>query len=203
MVFLIIALGAAVGCGRHAALEQLSEARQRSSDLLMQFTKAADATNQAVMADTDDTSVAFAHDAEQAKQALQANVDTLQPMLQGLNYSDETRLLQQFVTRFAEYRELDKRILELAVENTNLKAQRLSFGPAQEGADSFRDALAAVAPANAADSWRVKAIVANAVAAVREIHALQAPHIADAEDAAMTRIEARMATPRQRLGARS
>ena len=61
-----------------------------------------------------------------------------------LGYSAEARLLEEFGSRFAEYRALDETILGLAVENTNLKAQRLSFGPAQEAADAFRDALMAI-----------------------------------------------------------
>jgi hypothetical protein len=183
------------GCSGRTALEQLSQARQLSADLLVHFTKAADATNRAVMADTDEASVAFADEARRATQAVQANVDTLRPILQSLSYSNEAELLQQFVVRFAEYQKLDRRILELAVENTNLKAQRLSFGSAQEAADAFRDSLeATVPPAAAKDAWRVKALVATAVASLREIQVLQAPHIADADDAVMTRIETRMAT---------
>ncbi len=146
------------------------------------------------MADTDEASIAFAREAEQAKEKLQTDIDTLRPLLAGLNYADEGRLLQEFVNRFAEYRELDRRILDLAVENTNLKAQRLSFGPAQEAADSFRDSLRSVAPLVPADKWRVEALVATAVATVREIQVLQAPHIADADEAVMTRMEKSMAT---------
>jgi hypothetical protein len=190
-----VILGAVTGCDVNSALERVSEARQVSADVLVQFTKAADASNRAVMADTDGASVAFAREAEQAKQTAQTNVDALGPILQGLNFSDELRLLQEFVSQFASYRELDRRILDLAVENTNLKAQRLSFGPAQEAADSFRDALESVAPADAAkDPWRVKALVATAVATVREMQVLQGPHIAEADDAVMTRMEKRMAT---------
>ena len=155
MVLLMSAIG---GCNETPPLEQLSRARQVSAELLVQFTKAADASNKAVMADTDEASVAFAREAEQARQAVQTNIDALRPILESLDYSDESRQLQQFVTRFAEYRELDRRILDLAVENTNLKAQRLSFGPAQEAADSFRDSLEALVPLDAAkDTWRVKA----------------------------------------------
>lgn len=147
------------------------------------------------MADTDEASVAFAGEAELAKELLQKDVDVLRPLLQDLGYSEETRLLEEFGSRFSEYRALDRTILDLAVENTNLKAQRLSFGPAQDAADSFRDAVAAVVPSDTArDAWRVKALVATAVVTVREIQVLQAPHIADADDAAMTRIEKRMAT---------
>ena len=188
-------LGAITGCDVNRALERTSEARRLSADLLVQFTKAADASNRAVMADTDEASVAFAREAEQAKQTILTDIDALAPILQGLNFSHETRLVQEFVSQFAEYRDLDRRILDLAVENTNLKAQRLSFGPAQEAADAFRDSLESLAAADAArDTWRVKALVATAVTTVREMQVLQAPHIAEADDAVMTRMEQRMAT---------
>ncbi len=185
---------ATIGCDVNAALERVSEARHRSADLLVQFTKAADASNRAVMADTDEASVAFAREAEQAKQAVQVDVDALAPILQSLGYSVETQRLEEFGRRFAEYHVLDHTILELAVENTNLKAQRLAFGPGQEAADAFRDALEPLAARDAAkEAWHVKALVATALASVREIQALQAPHIADADHDVMTRMEKRMA----------
>jgi hypothetical protein len=186
---------AATGCDVNAALKQLSEARGLVANILVQFTKSADAANRAVMADTDEASVAFAREAEQTEQAVQTEIDRLGPLLKGLGYENETDLLDTFVSRFAEYRALDRRILDLAVENTNLKAQRLSFGPAQEAADAFSDSLKAVVPsASAKDAWKVQALVATAVETVREIQVLQAPHIADADEAVMTRMEKRMAT---------
>ncbi len=186
---------AATGCAVNGVLEQLSEARRLSADLLVQFTKAADAGNRAVMADTDEGSVAFVREAEHAHLAVQRDADALKPVLQGLRYEEETRLLEEFGSRFAEYRALDRTILGLAVENTNLKAQRLSFGPAQEAADAFRDSVEALAPSDAAkNAWRVKALAAAAVATVREMQVLQAAHIADADDAAMSQKETRIAT---------
>jgi hypothetical protein len=187
----VILIGTAIGCTNapETVLERLTEASKLSSDLLVQFTKAGDAANRAVVAGTDEASVAFAREAEQATQAVQKDIDTLGPILVGLRYSNETHLLEEFSSRFAEYRALDRSILELAVENTNLKAQRLSFGPAHEAADAFRDALEAVAAAASADTWRVKALVETAVAAVREVQVFQAPHIAESDDAAMTRME--------------
>jgi hypothetical protein len=186
---------AATGCGVNGLLEPLSDARRLSADLLVQFTKAADAGNRAVMADTDEGSVAFAREAERAQLAVQRDAEALKPILQGLRYEEETGLLDEFGRRFAEYRALDRTILGLAVENTNLKAQRLSFGPAQEAADAFRDSVEAVAPSDAAkNAWRVKALAAAAVIKVREIQVLQAAHIADADDEAMSRMEKRIAT---------
>jgi hypothetical protein len=194
----IVCLVAAVatGCGEdvNAVLERASRARQAASDLLVDFTKAADAANRAVMAETDETSVAFAREAQQATEAVEKDAGVLGPILQNLNYTDEARLLDEFKSRFAEYRTLDRRILDLAVENTNLKAQRLSYGPAQEAADAFRDALKALVPSSPAEAWHVQALAATAVKTVREIQVLQAPHIADADAAVMTRMEKEMAT---------
>jgi len=193
---IVIALAAtAAGCNVNTALEHVAEARGLSADLLVQFTKAADASNRAVMADTDEASVAFAREAGQAAAAVQKDVDALGPLLEGLRYSEEKALLREFSARFAEYRTLDRTILDLAVENTNLKAQALSFGEAQQAADALRDSLDAVAPSDPArDRWHVKALAAEALAEAREIQALQAPHIAEDEEASMSAIEKRMAS---------
>jgi hypothetical protein len=189
-----LALLPAAGCGDvNTALQHQSEARHLAADLQVQFTKAADAANRAVMATTDEGAQAAARDAEQAKLAVQKNVDALQTILAELKYSDESRLLESFVARFGEYRELDRRILELVVEQTNLKAQRLAFGPAMESAEAMKRALGELTPAASGDAWHVKALAATAVASVREIQAIQSPHIADTEDAAMDEKERRMA----------
>jgi hypothetical protein len=189
----------AIGACRNVAdvnvtLERVSDARSLTADLLLQFTRAADAANRSVMADMDDTSVAFAKEAGLAADALQKDVDALRPLLQTLGFSEEQRLLGEFSGRYAEYRELDRRILDLAVENTNLKAQRLAFGPAQDAANAFRDALKTATSAAGKDAWHVEALAATAVLTVREIQVLQAPHIADADEAVMTRMEKQMAT---------
>jgi len=169
------------------------EAQRLSSDLLVRFGNEADAANRAVTAGTDETATEYAREAEQATQTVPRDVDALKPLLTG--YAAEARLLEEFNGEFSEYRELDRAILGLAVENTNLKAQRLSFGPAQKEADAFRDALESVARTSPArDAWRVKALTATALSAVREIQVLQGPHIAEADDAAMTRLEEQMAS---------
>ena len=193
--FIAVVAGVAAGCtgNLETALQRLSEARALSSDLLVQFTKTADAGNRAVMADSDEASMMYAREAEEAMQAVQKDVDALAPILTALRYSDETGLLQDFGRQFGEYRTLSQRILGLAVEKTNLRAQRLSFGPAQQSADAFRDELEAIArSAEASDRWRIQALTAGAVAAVREIQAVQAPHIAEPSDEEMDRLETRM-----------
>ncbi len=190
----VVALGALVGCTEKTPFAGLAEARRRAAELQVEFTRAADAGNRAVMADTDEASAAYAREARTATDAVQKKADALGAVLNEFGFSQEAGQLEDFRTKLAEYRALDRTILDLAVENTNLKAQRLSFGEARTAADAFRDAVTAVVPANQArDLWRVRALGATAVASVREIQALQAPHIAEADEAAMRSLEKQMA----------
>jgi hypothetical protein len=165
-----------------------------AADLRIQFNQAADASNRAVMADTDEASIAFAGEAKKAVKVVESDVAALAPILRGLSFLDEVRVLEEFGTNFAEYREVDRTVLTLAVDNTNLKAQRLAFGPARGAADGFRDALRVVAASMLPkDGCIVDGLISKATLAVREIQVLHAPHIAEENDAAMTDMEQQMA----------
>jgi hypothetical protein len=171
----------------------MAKAQQHARDLHLHFSQVADATNLAVMADTDAASHAFASQARQNIDVLQKDAAALRTILKNLMFSKEVALLDQFERRFTKYRALDSTILDLSVENTNLKAQRLSIGPAQEAVEAFRVALEQVASgAESNEAWHIKALTASALAAVREIQVLEAPHIIEADDAEMTRIEKKM-----------
>jgi hypothetical protein len=192
-LLVLIALAAA-GCNVNRALEQVHEARQLSSDLAVQFTKGADASNLAVLADTDTSSTAFVKEAENRTAAVQKDLDALQPLLDRLGFAEESRLLGEFRSRFDEYRKIDRTILDLAVENTNLKAQALASGTARNAADAVTGALGGLEPsADTGEGCQVKALAATVDARVREIEALQAYHIPAPDDPTMTELEKRMA----------
>jgi hypothetical protein len=202
----LAASAATAACGDvNASFVRLSDARHLAADLQVVFTRAADAANRAVVDDTDAASVSHAEEAKVARQAVHKDAAALRPLLESLRYADEIRLLDGFEAQFAEYERLDRQILDLAVENTNLKAQRLSFESGQAAADGFRDSLQLLAAGQSHDTWQLRATTSTAVAAVREIQALQAPHIAEPDDASMTTIETRMkaeeTAARQALGA--
>jgi hypothetical protein len=183
---------AATAC-RPPVLTQQIDARRIAADLHLQFTKASEAANRAVMAETDEASGGAAEEAREALRAVERDVAQLHAILASLGYADELTLLDAFGQRLAEYRALDDEILPLAVENTNLQAQRLSFGPAREAADAFRASVEAAARASTSnESCCADVLAARAGAALFEIQVLHAPHIAEAEDAAMTRMEQRM-----------
>ena len=196
LVCVMCAVGAAAtgGCNRGpAVLQQQVQARQLAADLQVQFTKAADAANRAVMADTDESSTAAAREAEEAAKAVQSDVAKLQPIIDSLGYADEKQHLSEFRSRFEEYRKLDAEILPLAVQNTNLKAQQLSFNAGREAVSALRTALAAASKAaTAGQKCCVDALVQKAGAALLEIQVIQAQHIPESDDARMTRMEAEM-----------
>jgi len=193
---MIAALGLVFGCsGCRNFFTQIDESRRLAADLHLQFTQAADASNRAVMADTDEMSSAFAGDAEKALKIVESDTAALLPLLSNLKLSNELQLLEDFGKRFAEYRELDRTILTLAVENTNLEAQRLAFGPGREAADNFRDSLGVVASGvSPRDRCAVDGLIAKAILAVRETQVLLAPHIAEPNDDAMSGMEREMAS---------
>jgi hypothetical protein len=64
---ILVAAGLAARCGDvNAALRQVTEAHRLAADLRVEFARAADAANRAVMADTDAASVTYAGEAETA-----------------------------------------------------------------------------------------------------------------------------------------
>jgi hypothetical protein len=174
-------------------LTQLVEARRLAAELRVQFTQSAEAANRAVMADDDDQSAAAAEEARRARQFVERDIQALRAILGSLRYRDDLRHLDDFESRFKEYRRLDEEILPLAVENTNLKAQRLSFGPSHEAAQSFQAALGqATGSAMAKETCCAEAVAARARLAVLEIQVMYAPHSAEAQEAAMTLMETQM-----------
>jgi hypothetical protein len=194
-LFLALLVLGPVACvdGSKLVLTEQAEAHRIASRLRVEFSHAADASNRAVMTDTDEASRAAAHDAEQATQAVDKDTDALRPILEHLGDREEAELLDRFKARFVQYKALDADILPLAVENTNVKAQRLAFGPAQDAVTAYRqlaDAAAKMAaPANAAAA---DAAAARGSAAVLDIQVVEARHIAESDESAMTRMEAAM-----------
>jgi hypothetical protein len=190
-------MAALAACNARPVLTELVAARQSTSELHVQFTKLADATNRTVMTDSDEAARATAQEANQLAGSVQSEIERLQDILQSLGYTEEQQHLATFLERFAEYRKLDAEILSLAVENSNLKAQRLSFGPAREAVEAFRRSLGSVANASAKDRCCVDAMAARAEVAVLDILATHAPHIAEPQDAPMDVMEQKMAAARE------
>jgi len=189
---LCLAISGMIGCDVQTPLHEISEARRLAADLAAQFAKASDASNLAVLAGLDEPAQKYSGEARQRAATVEKDIAALREILQRRDFGDELRLVDAFRTHFAEYRAVDNDILDLAVENTNLKAQRLLFGASEEAVNAMAQALAKMPGGDVKEAWQMKALAASAVGSAREIEALQAPHIAEADDAAMAKIEARM-----------
>ncbi len=192
----------AAACGdAQPVLRELMEARRLTSELRAAFLQASEASNRAVLADTDDVSAAAAKDAAEARAVVTERLASVETVVTALGYSAESDMLGRLETRFAEYEKLDNEILALAVENTNLKAQRLTFGAVREMADGISAEL--LQASGAARSAGVDAQVQAIRADVYELLFLEARHNAEADEAAMTQMEQRAtavaADARQRL----
>lgn len=192
-VVLALSAGGLQGCTAPPPPARVVEARALATALHHAFTRSIEAGNRAVMAGDDAAAADAANESREAMAAVDRHDKTLREALQSLGYHTELKRLDGFAPRFAEYRRLMDDTLVLVLENTNVKAQRLAFGPATEAAEAFHAAVesAAKGAAGAAGCCAGEQ-AARAWAAVLEIRALHARHIAEADEAEMSRMEAQM-----------
>jgi len=160
----------------------------------LDLVSASEAEKSAVLAVTDSESQAFA---DQAR-ASTANVERERRELVELSNDGGTQaekdLLAEFSRRFVEFQHVDDELLGLAVENTNLKASTLAFGPAAAAIDEMSAALSRLVTANAdsADAKKVMSLAFGAEIGALRIETLLPVHIAEARDSRMDEIEAVM-----------
>ena len=152
----------------------------------------AEAEKSSVMADTDEASKAFAEQSIQASQ----NVESARIELKALakENSRETKLLDDFSSCWGKLREIDKEVLSLAVQNTNLKALRLSFVPAATAIRHMEKELNQLMDSvdSSSDAAGIIRLASKAVTGALNIYALEAPHIAETTEAEMDGTEANM-----------
>jgi len=157
--------------------------------------RSVEAEKYAVLADTDEESELFARQSLSASEAVEANLEKLRALVDSGRIEGETRLLRDFDNCWKEFRSIDQKLLEFAVQNTNLKAARLSFTRAKEALKRFQSDLTLImSGASSAGKGPETANAAfTALAAAFEIYSLQGPHIIETKDEVMDRIENSMA----------
>jgi hypothetical protein len=157
---------------------------------------ASEAEKSAVMATSDESSRDFADQARAGTAAVEQSRKELEGLLQTGRDKNERDLLVQFSRDFGDFQRVDSNVLNLAVQNTNLKAFSLTFGPATDAINEMDAALSRIA----ADSARSDAETAKPAtqlagdARIRSLRllALLPPHIVEEADQKMDEIEARM-----------
>jgi hypothetical protein len=169
-------------------VQKLHIVQTMSRDLLTSV----EAEKSAVMADTDEASQAFAAQSTQAAQNVEKARREFEPLLGSTG--QEAQLFREFSRCWEQLQAIDREVLALAVQNSNLKAFRLSFGPAADAMRRLETALThlmdvvSAAPNAAGITHRA----AQAVIGALKIYTLQAPHIAESTGGRMEEMEAAM-----------
>jgi len=186
---LVLVLALLYGLKYHSA--DVLGNRVKKSEILsrmkINMLKSAELEKAAVMAITDKESEDF------AKQSLKAADDTERELheLDSLTGSgDETKLLGEFHNCWKDFREIDKELLDFAMQNTNLKASALSYTKGTEFIRRFEQLIMNLAENS--DDVRIIKPVYQAMTALLKIHDLEYPHINESDDKQMNEIEAVM-----------
>jgi hypothetical protein len=155
-----------------------------------------EADNSAVMATTDQDSQTFANDARTATTTLQQGRDQLSGLLDTRGSPREKELLAEFSKSFVNLERVDRDLLALAVQNTNIKAYSLAFGPASEAIQAADEALAHLvsgySESNSSDDKKIILLADDARISALRIQTLLPPHIAEENDQKMDALEGRM-----------
>ena len=175
-----------------SAFEQSVQRLQLIQAMRRDLLAAAEAEKSAVMAETDEASQAFAEQSLQASHNVEKARRELEPLLEGKR--QEAHLFQEFSRCWDKFQEIDREVLSLAVQNTNLKAFRLSFGPAAAAMRSMEEALHHLMDvvASSPDAVQIVRLAAKAAMGALTMYTLQAPHIAESTVTRMEEMEATM-----------
>jgi hypothetical protein len=165
---------------------------QRIDEDLLALASAAEAEKSAVMAATDQESQNDADQARTATALAETKRRQLGQMLDTGGSQHDKDLFAQFSRAFTDLQRIDNDLLALAVKKTNVKAYGMAFGPAADAVNQMSDALSRIA-AKSATSNDAAVLALRAETGVLRLQALLAPHIAEASDARMDELEARMA----------
>jgi hypothetical protein len=164
------------------------------STMRIHLLEAIEAEKNAVLATTDEASEAFATQARQAADSVENDRKQIESIIHQEQLPQETEMINEFNSCWSQYRKLDETILDLAIQNTNLKAQKISATQCAHEMENFEASLNRLIYRNTKDSQCNTAIRLSyeALTASLNIFALHKPHIEEVDDQEMDKIEQRI-----------
>jgi len=188
------------GSGQGLRVEELLATQVRKGQVVAQMRidllTAVEAEKNVLLAGTVQAAGDFADKARKATGAVEKGRVELEAISRRDDIAPQADLLAQFSKAWAEFRTIDAVLLELAVQKTNEQAARLSTTQGLDLLLSFQKALETAmfrSPQGIAGSQFLPVQCFKAYAGAATVLGLQAPHIAEAEDANMDALEARIA----------
>ena len=181
-------------CGLEDTYKNIVKKREILSQMRINFLKSVEMEKNAVMAQTDEESQVFADQSLAASAAVEQDLKQLNSLIDAAPMQDERKLVIEFNNCWTELRKLDQVILELAVQNTNLKAASLSREKGAEAMRRFEHALEDVMRSylGTPNEGRVARLLCHAITSALKIYNLHSFHIAEASDEKMDQIETQM-----------
>jgi hypothetical protein len=153
-----------------------------------------EAEKNAVLSESDEDSKTFADQSLQAIAEVEQGRRELGELIKRSKDSEEMKQLQEFDQCWTEFQKIEQVLLNLAVQNTNLKAAKLAQTAASDAVQRFENDLLGLLETgtSSGDCKQIAMPVFEAAASCLRIHYLLTPHINSASDQEMDRIEAEM-----------
>ncbi|MGZ5052880.1 MAG: MCP four helix bundle domain-containing protein [Methylobacter sp.] len=176
------------------------------STMRIHLLEASEAEKNAVLATTDEASESFAGRARQAVDEVESSRKRIESILLKEKRPEETEIFNEFNICWSQFRKLDETILALATQNTNLKAQKLSATQGTQEMERFEQSLNRLIHRNTNNKCNEVVMLSyEALTAGLKIFTLHKPHIEEASDQEMDKIELSIKTydtaARKALGA--
>ena len=164
------------------------------STMRIHFLEAIEAEKNAVLAITDEASEDFAAQARQAVDGVDSGRKEIESIILQEKLPRETKMINEFNSCWSQYRKLDETILDLAIQNTNLKAQKISATQCAQELEHFEVSLNRLIDQNTNGNQCNKVVMLSyeALTASLKVFALHKLHIEEADDQEMDKIEQRI-----------
>lgn len=160
------------------------------STMRIHLLEASEAEKNAVLATTDEASESFADRARQAAEEVESSRKKIESILLQEKRPEEAEILNEFNICWSQFRKLDETILALATQNTNLKAQKLSATQGAQEMERFEQSLNRLIHRNMNNNCNEVVMLSyEALTAGLKIFTLHKPHIEEANDQEMDKIE--------------
>jgi len=161
------------------------------STMRIHLLEAIEAEKNAVLAITDEASESFAAQARQAADKVENSRKEIESIIHQQNLPRETEMINEFNLCWSQYRKLDETILDLAIQNTNLKAQKISATQCAQELEHFDESLNRLIhrDSNSSQCNETVKLSYEALTASLKILALHKAHIEEADDQEMDKIE--------------
>ncbi len=161
------------------------------SDMRVTLNASVEAEKNAVLADTDEASQAYADQAMSLSAAVEKARVEIGVLIEAEKMGREVDLFREFSDCWERFRQIDQELLPLSVQNTNLKAYELSFDSEQKAVNQLEESLNTLMNTSSENdkSCKITKLSLRTLIAALKIHALQSPHIAESRPEKMDEIE--------------